>query len=182
MLDADFNPWPEDLRSDEDLSSGFDEDLSEHSSSLEEGLSDAEESVNADDPASNDGDSSYISSEAAEESEDCDSPGEESSEGSISSGGQAGRQPDFLTPALSQVIKHVLSTCLHSSGMCRQAHWHHLSTSLCALCTSPKVLLRVLPFSHITLCRTNGNNAVMRCRLVANADICMLMANSFMTH
>ena len=127
MLDADFNPWPEDLRSDEDLSSGFDEDLSsgfdeelsEHSSSVEEGLSDAEESISANDSAqasSNDGGSSYISSEAAEESEDCDSPGEESSEGNISSGGQAGRQPDFRTPALSQVIKHVLSTCLHSFG------------------------------------------------------------------
>ena len=115
MLDADFNTWPEDLRSDEDLSSGFDEDLSEGSSSLEEGLSD-EESVNADGSAqasSNDGLGSYISSEAAEESEDCDSAGQESSQDSTSYGGQAGRQPDFLTPALSQVTKLVLSTHLH---------------------------------------------------------------------
>lgn len=116
MLDADFNTWPEDLRSDEDLSSGFDEDSSEGSSSLEEGLSDAEESVNADGSAQasfNDGLSSYMSSEAAEESEDCDSAGQESSQDSTSSGGQAGWQPDFLTPALSQVTKLVLSTHLH---------------------------------------------------------------------
>ncbi len=131
----------EDLRSDE-LSSSFDEDTSEHSISLEAGLSDAEESVSADGSAqasSNDGGSSYTSSQAAEESEDCASAGEESNEDSISSG-QARGQPKFFTPALSQVNKLVLSTYLHSSWMCYQASWHHLSTSLCVVSTSPEVL------------------------------------------
>ncbi len=133
LLDADFITWPEDLRSDEDLSSGFDEDSSERSSSLEEGLGDAEESVSADDSAqasSNDGGSSYISSEAAEESEDCDSAGQESSEDSTSSGGQAGRQPDFLTPALSQVFNlyfqlictHLGFATRHLGIICQQAY------------------------------------------------------------